>query len=114
MAVSDFVEELLKPIGLPVAYRCFVPYKNKPVPPPPYLVYLIDNENAYGSDERMFYKKRRVSIELYTTVKDTALENKVEVAISGYEFDKYEDYIDGEKLWFISYEFYIYEKIRRN
>lgn len=54
MAVNNQIEKLLKPVGLPVAYRMFKPYKDKPVPNPPYIVYLIDNENAHGADGKNF------------------------------------------------------------
>lgn len=113
MAVNNQIEELLKPIGLPVAYRMFKPYKNKPVPNPPYIVYLIDNENAHGADSKNFILKKHITIEFYSNKKDTETEGLIEAALSAVEYEKYEDYIDTEKLFEVSYEFDIYEKIRR-
>ena len=114
MAVNEHIENILKATGLPLAYREFKPYKNKPVPAPPYLVYLIENEQAHGADGKNLYKGLSVTVELYTDKKTPSLETAVEAALSEYEFNKYEDYIKEEKMYFISYEFDIYEKIRRN
>ena len=113
MAVNKHIESILQPIGLPLAYRTFKPYKNKPVPAPPYLIYIISNESAHGADNKNLYKRLHVAVELYTTTKNTVLEEKVEDAISQYEFEKYESYIDNEKMYFVSFEFDIYQKIRR-
>ncbi len=110
MAVNEHIEKILKPIGLPIAYRTFKPYKNKPVPAPPYLIYLISNESGRGADGKNLYKRLHIVVELYTTTKNTALEDKVENAISKYEFEKYETYIESEKMWLVSFEFDIFEK----
>ena len=113
MAVNERIETLLNPIGLPLAYREFKPFKNKPVPKPPYLIYLIDNESGRGADGKNLLMRKRVTVELYSNIKSTAYEAAVEAAISEFEFEKYEDYIDGEKMYCVSYEFDIYEKTRR-
>lgn len=113
MAVNERVERILKPIGLPLAYREFKPYKNKPVPNPPYLVYLIDNESGRGADGKNLLTRKRVTVELYSSTKNTSLEAAIEAAICEYEFEKYEDYIKEEKMYLVSYEFDVYEKIRR-
>ena len=41
------VEKLLAGLGLPVAFEKFKPYKNKPLPDPPYIKWFIDNEHRY-------------------------------------------------------------------
>ena len=111
--VNKQIEDMLTPIGLPLAYREFKPYKNKPVPSPPYLIYLIDSENGYGADEKNLICKKNITVELYTTLKSPATEEKIEEAISGFEYTKYEDYISEEKMYMVSYEFTTYQKIRR-
>jgi hypothetical protein len=113
MAVNKEIEDMLSPVGLPLAYRQFKPYKNKPVPKPPYLIYIIEREKGSGADGKNLVKERTVTIELYSDRKSTELEDKVEAAISAFEFDKYEDYIEGESLYMVSYEIIIYQKIRR-
>lgn len=104
---------MLSGIGLPLAYRQFKPYKNKPVPKPPYLIYLISTESGSGADYCNLISRKRVTVELYSTKKDTRLEDKVESAISAFEYEKYEDYIEAEEMYLVSYEFDIFEKIRR-
>ena len=93
MAVNERVEGLLKPIGLPLAYRKFKPYKGKPVPAPPYLIYFM--------------------FKLHTTAKPPTLEESAKNTIQEFKFDKYEEYLDSEGMFFVSWEFDIYEKIRR-
>lgn len=107
------MEEMLSGVGLPLAYRQFKPYKNKPVPKPPYLIYLISTESGHGADYINLISRKRVTVELYTTTKSVLLEEKVENAISAFEYEKYEDYIEAEEMYLVSYEFDIYEKTRR-
>ena len=108
-----YVENLIAPVGLPVAYRQFIPYKNKPVPNPPYLIYTITPVKAGGADNKNLYVKKQVTVELYTDAPDAALERKVEDALTTVQWTKYEDYIESESLNMVSYEFEIIEKIRR-
>lgn len=103
---------MLSGVGLPIAYRQFKPYKNKPVPQPPYLIYLIDSESGRGADYCNLVVWKRVRVELYTVSKSPVLERKVEAALSAFEYEKYEDYIESEGMYMVSYEFDIYEKIR--
>lgn len=113
MAENKQVEEMLKTAGIPVAYRQFRPFKGTPVPPPPYLVYYAERENGRGADGKNLYKQLHIVVELYTDRKTPLLENSVENAINEFEFDKYEDYISEERMWCVSWEFDLYQKIRR-
>lgn len=113
MAVNERIEMLLSRIGIPFTYREFKPYKNKPAPNPPYLVYLIDNEKGFGADGKNLIMRKHITVELYSDTKNILIEEMVEDSISEYEFEKYEDYIKEEKMFCISYEFDIYEKLRR-
>lgn len=108
-----YVENLIAPVGLPVAYRQFIPYKNKPVPNPPYLIYTITPENTGGGDNKNLFVRRTVTVELYTDEPDAELEQKVEDALAAIQWTKYEDYIESERLNKVSYEFDYYSKIRR-
>ena len=113
MAVNKYIEELLAPVKLPLAYRQFIPYENNPVPNPPYLIYLVDNETGRGADGKNLVLRKGVTIELYTDEKNVELEEKVENAISEYEYEKNEVYISSEEMYMIYYNFEIFEKIRR-
>lgn len=108
---EDRLKLILEGTGFPVAYRAFTPYKNNPVPKPPFVVYLYPRELHSGSDSKNFLRKRSVRVELYTLKKDTAAERKIEAALCGFEFEKEETFIDSEALYQVSYEFDIYEKI---
>lgn len=110
---NEYIENLLASVGVPIAYRKFKPYKNKPVPPPPYIIYIIERESGRGADNKNLLVKKSVFMELYSKEKNTVLEKKIETSISAFEWDKYEDTIESENLYVVSYEFDIYEKIRR-
>lgn len=113
MAESKKIEEILNAVGIPIAYRQFRSFKGKTVPPPPYLVYYAERESGRGADGKDLYKQLHIVVELYTDKKTPTLENRVEGAINEFEFDKYEDYIDEERMWCVSWEFDIYQKIWR-
>lgn len=107
---KTIIENLLSTIGLPFAYRQFKPYKDTPVPDPPYIIYLFNHEEGYGADLRNFIKKIEVKIELYTNSKDEVNEDKIEEILTSYEYDKEETYIDEEELYMVVYDFEIYIK----
>ena len=109
--VNKFIEKLFSPTGLPIAYRFFKPKKNKPVPEPPYLVYLIKDESGYGADEKNLISNKSVTVELYSDKKSFDLEATIEEIISAYEYRKHEEFIESEEMWQVSYEFEIYEKL---
>jgi hypothetical protein len=111
---SNAIEYLLIPTQLPCAYRAFKAYKDKPVPKPPYCVYLFSRETFYGSDKKNLIADRDVIVELYTIKKDPVSEKRVEDALSGYEFTKSEEYIDTEGLYQITYEFNHIEKLEKS
>jgi len=58
------------------------------------------------------FKRKGVTVELYTNEKDVEIEEKVEAAISAYGFDKNETYLSGEEMYMVYYKFEIFEKIR--
>lgn len=108
------IKEILEKIGLPFAYRKFKPYKNKPLPEPPYIVWYIDDEQDFGSDDKNFLKRQKISFELYSRNKDRTNEAKIEEALNFVRFNKWEEYIESEKLYFVLYEFEIIIKIGGN
>lgn len=69
MAESKQIEERLNAVGIPIAYRQFKPFKGKPVPPPPYLVYYAERESVRGADGKDLYKQLHIVVELYTDKK---------------------------------------------
>lgn len=109
MVVYKDIENMLN-IGIPLAYRAFREYRDKPLPPPPFMVYRV-RETARGSDDRVLYKRLHVTVELYTVDKSPELEDRLEAAIIKYEYEKNGDYLEDERVNVVSYEFYIYKKV---
>ena len=105
------VEKLLEGLGLPFAFEKFKPYKNKPLPDPPYIVWFIDNEHNYGSDDKNFLKHCNITIELYTKSRNKEIERQIEKALNSVEFDVWHEYLEDQKLHLASYEFEITIKI---
>ncbi|HEL1838362.1 TPA: hypothetical protein TX084_000782 [Streptococcus suis] len=101
MKISDFYQ-LLKRLKLPVAYHHFEEGNS---PNPPFLVYLVAESDNHGADNWTYHKQLNLQVELYTTKKDLATEDKVEALFNVHliYFDKVENYIATEKLYQITY-----------
>lgn len=97
----DEVCEMLKQMELPLAYNHFKSEQN-----PPYLVYMVSDTESFAADNKVYHKKDRFAIELYTAKKDTRLETILEVLLEDHEvyYEKYEVYMDTEKMYQIRYE----------
>ena len=105
------VEKLLEGLGIPFAFEKFKPYKNKPLPDPPYIKWFIDDEHNFGSDDKNFLKRCHITFELYTKSRNKGVEAKIEEALSSVEFDVWREYLESQKLHMVSYEFEITTKI---
>lgn len=92
---------LLKTINLPVAYHHFV------APPAlPYIVYLLDNTDNFGADNKAYSVIKNFAVELYTTTKDPTSEALIEGLFDANDifWDKTETYIESEDLYMVRYE----------
>lgn len=100
------LKRVLDLVGLPVTYSHWTATTNNPVPPPPYICYLVDNSPNYIADNKVYKKIDDVSIELYTTKKDLAVESKLEKVLDdhGIPYVSSETFIDSEKLFQKIYE----------
>lgn len=76
-------------------------------------MYIISPETGRGADYKNLFVERHVRLELYTNAKDPALEIVVEDILDAYGWEKNEDYIESEEMYMVTYEFDVYEKIRR-
>lgn len=87
---------LLKKTGLPLAYSHF----GKPQEPP-FLIYIKTGSDNIGADNRIWQKRVNYDVELYTSKKDTKLEEKVENLLDEAElfYDSEEVYIESEKMY---------------
>lgn len=93
------IAEMLKNVGIPIAYRVF----NNPINPP-FLVYYNGRNENFSADGQVYYSAKSITVELYTDTKDMELEDKVESALSSFFWTKEETYIDDEKMFMITYE----------
>ena len=86
-----------------VAYRQF-PEDNAPALP--YIVYYVENSDNFGADNKVYLQKNEVTIELYTKNKDVTSEGLIETMLNNNSifWNKYEDYIESEHMYQISYD----------
>ncbi len=98
---QEQIYSLLDTLGLPVAYSHFKETKKLP-----YLIYLTEDTSNFGADNKVYYKIDNWVIELYTDKKDINLEIRLEALLDDVElyYEKYEAYIDAEKMYQVRYE----------
>ena len=89
--------ELLEKSGLPFAYDHFVEGES---PKPPFLVFLYPNSSNFVADGKVYFKKRKVNVELYTDLKE------VEAVLDecGLFYEKSEVWIESENLYEVLYQ----------
>ena len=97
------VAEMAEETGLPVAYDHFAEGES---PEPPFIVFLYPKANNFAADGKVYYKIKRLNIELYTDLKDVELEEKVEAVLDshGIFYAKSEVWIESERLYEVLYE----------
>lgn len=85
-----------------VAYRAFPIGK---APKLPFICYLCTNTDNFDADDYVYQVIQGVDIELYTAKKDEASESAIEkmLADNHLGWEKYEDYIDSENCYMITY-----------
>ena len=95
---------ILNEIGLPFAYDHFAEGES---PEPPFAVYLTPENDNFSADGTAFYKKKVIHLEVYTEIKDPALERKIEAVLirHGLFFGKSEVWIPDEKLYEVLFIF---------
>lgn len=101
------MEELLKILSetqIPFAYHHFAEGES---PEPPFICYLLSGSNNFSADGKVYYKINEVHIELYTDLKDLAVEQQLEDVLDeqGIFYKKSETWIESEKLYEVLYTF---------
>lgn len=98
--------QMLNEIQIPFAYHHFAEGES---PEPPFICYLLPGSDNFSADGRVYYKINEVHIELYTDLKDLAVEQKVEDVLDGHGiyYNKSETWIESEKLYEVLYTFYL-------
>ena len=101
------MEELLQILNetqIPFAYHHFAEGES---PEPPFICYLLPGSNNFSADGKVYYKINEVHIELYTDLKDLAVEAQLEDVLDehGIFYNKSETWIESEKLYEVLYTF---------
>lgn len=101
------MEELLQMLSemqIPFAYHHFA--EGEAVEPP-FICYLLPGSNNFSADGKVYHKINEVHIELYTDLKDLAVEQQLEDVLDEHEifYNKSEVWIQGEKLYEVLYSF---------
>ena len=96
--------QMLEEMGLTFAYHHFTEGES---PEPPFVCYLLPGSNNFSADGKVYYKINEVHIELYTDLKDLAVEHQLEDVLDehGIFYNKSETWIESEKLYEILYTF---------
>lgn len=104
---------MIKRTGLPVTYHH---WQSGHVPPLPYLVYWFDEQRYFAADNGIYKKIASVQLELYSDRKNFAAEEQVEQILDENEivYDKYEEYIESERLLEQVYEFEVLLEVTEN
>ena len=91
--IKSMVEEL----GIPSAYYEFA---DKTELAPPFVCYFFTSSNDLSADNINYCRIVRLNVELYTDVKDFAIEARLEQILTEHEifFAKEETYIDSERM----------------
>lgn len=86
-----------------VAYRAF---PEGHAPDLPFICYMATETDNFKADNKVYCVIQNVDVELYTRTKDPAAESALESAFNDNEivWDKYEEYIDEEHVYQITYE----------
>lgn len=96
--------QLLSEMKLPFAYHHFAEGES---PEPPFICYLLPGSNNFSADGKVYYKINEVHLELYTDLKDLAVEQMVEAVLFEHDifYNKSETWIESEKLFEVLYTF---------
>lgn len=93
---------MMEEIGLEFAYSHFAEGE---APDPPFICFLYPNSENFGADDSVYFPMTALDIELYTDLKDPALETAVEAVLGNHDifWEKTEVWIESEKLYEVCY-----------
>lgn len=98
----DQIKTMLESTGLPVVY---LSWEEGSAPPLPWIAYRVLYSNNFSADGVVYRPIERITVELYSKLKDQESEDKVESALSSLFWQKSEAYIDDERCYQVAYEF---------
>lgn len=94
------VSAMLSAVGLPTAYYRFLDTPRNPAPAPPFLCFFYPRSVDFYADDKNYQSVSELSVELYTDVKDFALEAAVEAQFLARDLAWYkeETYLDDQRM----------------
>lgn len=94
--------EMMGEMGLPFAYHHFAEGES---PEPPFAVFYYPGDDNFAADGKVYFKINQLHIEIYTDLKDPALEQGVEAVLErhGIFYRKAESWIAEERLYEVLY-----------
>ena len=101
------MEELLQILNETQISFAYHHFAEGELPEPPFICYLLPGSNNFSADGKVYYKINGVHIELYTDLKDLAVEQQLEDVLDehGIFYNKSETWIESEKLYEVLYTF---------
>ena len=100
------LKELLKTLGLPVAY---LQWAVGQVPRLPYILYYADEDNVFMADDTVYADGYAVTVEVYSHRKDLELERRVKELLKerNLPYESYGEFLKSEDMYLKAYEFNI-------
>ena len=100
----DEILLILQEMEIPFAYHHFAEGETVE---PPFICYLMPGSSNFSADGMVYHKINEVHIELYTDLKDLAVEQQVEDVLDGHGifYNKSEVWIESEKIYEVVYVF---------
>lgn len=100
------LKELLKDLGLPVAYLQWVVGQ---VPKLPYILYYSDEDNNFFADDVVYSDGYAVTVEVYSKNRDLELESRVKDLLkeNNISYESYGEFLKSEDMYLKAYEFNI-------
>ncbi len=94
---------MMEEFGIPFAYDHFAEGES---PDPPFLCFLLPEEETFGADNIVYAAFPDLNLELYTDRKDPQLEAGIEKILTEHElcYEKSEIWIPEEKLYEVLYQ----------
>ena len=91
------IKTMIDAVGIPSAYYQFADDTEQATP---FICYFFTSSNDLSADNINYCCIERLNIELYTDVKDFALEKRLEQILTEHEifFAKEETYLDSERM----------------
>lgn len=100
------IGERLELMEIPTSYLKF----NKPQKLP-FQVWYEKSAEIKGADNYNLYRECDIIIEIYTAVRDIALEHKLEAAFRDVQLEKLCTYLKDEEMFMTAYSFETIQKI---